>query len=351
MKKQKWPQTLGWLLWLLFIIVGAFTAGYFLTALIYKMAGRPSEPVSYVLNGIILLAVLALECFVFFFTVRCAGRGKVPDMFHDSSFKAVSDAMNRIARGDFSVFVDPNGFGFNEYIDSVNTMAKELGSMETLRQNFVANVSHEIQSPLTSISGYIELLENDATPPIRRKHYLKVIKAESERLSRLSSNLLKLSSLDAGVVPLSATRFDLDEQLQNAVILLDPQWSEKNISVTADLDKVTVSADEELLSQVWINLLHNAVKFTPEGGAVHVTLTQDGDEKTVCTIADNGIGIAPEAQRRIFERFYKEDKSHGRSIGGNGLGLSLVKKIVELHGGSVSVESEIGKGTTFTVAL
>lgn len=350
MKKQKWPQTFCWLLWLLFVVVGAFTAGYFLTALIYKMTGRPSEPVSYVLNGIILLTVFASECFVFFFTVRRAGRGKVPDMFHDSSFRAVSDAMSRIARGDFSVFVDPNGFGFNEYIDSVNTMAKELGSMETLRQDFVANVSHEIQSPLTSISGYIELLENDATPPTRRKHYFEVIKAESGRLSRLSSNLLKLSSLDSGVVQLSATRFDLDEQLQNTVILLDPQWSEKNISVTADLDKVTVSADEELLSQVWINLLHNAVKFTPEGGAIHVTLTS-GAEKTVCTIADNGIGIAPEAKRRIFERFYKEDKSHDRSIGGNGLGLSLVKKIVELHGGSVSVESELGKGTAFTVTL
>lgn len=348
--KNKRYRTLPILLLWLFVVICSFTAGYFLTIPIYKIIGHPSEPVSYVLNGLILLAMLALSCFVFFFIIRYTQHGKVHDSFHDSSFKAVNEAMNRIARGDFSVFLDPNDFGFNEYINSINTMAKELGSMETLRQDFVANVSHEIQSPLTSISGYIELLENDSTPPIQRKHYFNVIKAESDRMSQLSSNLLKLSSLDSGVAPLSVSQFDLDEQLQNTVIILDPQWSEKDISIAAKLDKVTVLADEGLLSQVWINLLQNAIKFTPEGGTIHVTLTQN-NEKTICTIADNGIGIAPEDQRRIFERFYKADKSHERSIGGNGLGLSLVKKIVELHGGSVSVESEIGKGTTFTVTL
>lgn len=351
MKKQTWSQTLGWLLWCLFIIVGAFTAGYFLTMPIYKIIGRPPEPVSYVLYGLLSLAVLALECFGFFFIVRRAQPGKEPDWLQDSFFKAAAEAMRRIARGDFSVFLDPKDFrDQRELIESINTMAKALGSLETLRQDFVSNVSHEIQSPLTSIGGYATLLENDALAPGQRKHYLEIIKAESARLSKLSSNLLKLSLLDSSVAPLSASQFRLDKQLQSAVILLDPQWSEKTISITAELNKVIVSADEELLSQVWINLLHNAIKFTPEGGTIHITLTTN-DGKTICAIADNGMGISSEDQIHIFERFYKVDKSRDRSLGGNGLGLSLVKKIVELHGGMVSVESEQGKGTTLIVTL
>lgn len=350
MKKQKGYQLLGWLLWWLLLIIGAFTAGYYLIMQMYRIAGRPAEPVAYVLYGVLSLAVFAFECLVVFVISRYTRRGKMHDLYHDNSFKAVSEAMDRIARGDFNVFLDPNDLGFNKYIDSINTMAKELGSMETLRQDFVANVSHEIQSPLTSISGYIELLENEATPPIQRKQYFEIVKAESDRLSKLCSNLLKLSSLDSGVTPLSICQFSLDEQLQNTVILLDPQWSKKNIAITAKLEKVSISADEGLLSQVWMNLLNNAVKFTPEGGTIDVRLSTIS-QKVICTIADSGIGIAPEDQHRIFERFYKADKSHNRSMGGNGLGLSLVKKIVELHGGSVGVESEMGQGTTFTVHL
>jgi signal transduction histidine kinase len=275
------------------------------------------------------------------------GRGDL----HETWFTAMIDALNQIALGDFSVFLNPNDFGpYNKFVDNINTMAKELGSMETLRRDFVSNVSHEIQSPLTSISGYASLLENDALPPEQRKYYLDIIKLESARLSKLSSNLLKLSSLDSGVSPLSMSQFRLDKQVQSAVILLDPQWLKKNISITAELDKATVSADEELLSQVWINLLHNAIKFTQEDGTIHIALTA-GDGKITCTITDNSIGIAPEDQIHIFERFYKVDKARDRSLGGNGLGLSLVKKIVELHGGCVRVESSPGKGATFTVTF
>ena len=233
---------------------------------------------------------------------------------------------------------------------SVNNMARELSSMETLRQDFVSNVSHEIQSPLTSISGYAALLEDDTLAPAQRTHYVEIIRTESKRLSKLSSNLLKLSTLEAGITPLSTNKFRLDKQIQNTTILLEPQWSEKNISIVAELCKVVISADEELLSQVWINLMHNAIKFTPEGGTIHITLAVDG-ERINCTIADNGIGITQEDQIHIFERFYKADKSRDRSLGGNGLGLSLVKKIVELHGGNVTLESELGKCTAFTVAL
>jgi signal transduction histidine kinase len=319
--------------------------------LLFKATGFPSELLAFMICVLVSLILLSFEFFVFIFIIRHTQREKEVDWLRGSFFMAASDAMSQIARGDFSVFLDPKDFGEqHELINNINSMAKELGSIEILRQDFVSNVSHEIQSPLTSISGYATLLENDALDDAQRKNYLNVIKTESTRLSKLSSNLLKLSSLDSVVTPLINRSFRLDKQLQNAVILLDPQWSGKNISVTAELDKVTVAADEELLSQIWINLLHNAIKFTSEGGAIHITLTQNCG-KAVCTITDNGMGISAEEQIHIFERFYRVDKSRARALGGNGLGLSLVKKIAELHGGAVSVKSEKGKGTTFTVSL
>jgi len=347
MTKKKWYQVLFLLLWWLFIIVCAFIAGYFLAMLIFGITGYPPEPVSYVLSGLISCILLAAGWGLFshiFFNMEQNDRRRKP-------LKAAIDAMNRVAQGDFSVFLKPDNFGpYDELIESVNQMAKDLGDMETLRQDFVSNVSHEIQSPLTSISGYVTLLENDTLTPEQRKHYIDIIKAESNRLSKLSSNLLKLSSLDAGVTSLAISKFRLDKQLQNTVILLEPQWSEKNISIEAELEKVFVSADDGLLSQVWVNLLNNAIKFTPDGGKIQILLTSD-EGKAICSIADNGIGISPEQQIHVFERFYKADKSRDRSLGGNGLGLSLVKRIVDLHSGSVTLESEFQKGTTFTVTL
>jgi signal transduction histidine kinase len=162
----------------------------------------------------------------------------------------------------------------------------------------------------------------------------------------LSENLLKLSTLDNNKIPLNKTEFRLDKQLERIALMLEPLWSVKNISLEADLQKCTVSGDLELLSQVWINLLNNAIKFTPDGGAITITLAD-----VLVTIADTGLGISDEDKIHIFERFYKVDKARDRSLGGNGLGLSIVKKIVELHGGKVAVASELGKGAVFEVVL
>lgn len=194
------------------------------------------------------------------------------------------------------------------------------------------------------------LLEDETLTEAQRAHYIEIIMTEIKRLSKLSANLLKLSSLESNTTPLSLTHFRLGRQIQDTTVLLEPQWSEKNISIIAELDKAAISDDEELLSQVWINLLHNAIKFTPIDGTIRITLT-DNSKKTICIVADSGIGIAPADQIHVFERFYKVDKSRDRALGGNGLGLSLVKKIVELHGGSVILESEIGKGTAFMVEI
>lgn len=259
----------------------------------------------------------------------------------------VLDALGKIARGNFDVFLEPDpNDPHSDMAKAINKMAKNLGSLETMRQDFISNVSHEIQSPLTSIKGFAALLKNDDLPPDERRRYAAIIEAESGRLSSLSDNLLKLSALDGEKKPLHLVEYRLDKQLSQIILSLEPQWSSKNINFDADLPKYTITADENLLLQVWVNLLHNAIKFTPDGGEIAVKLSNGA-----VTITDSGIGIAESDLIHIFERFYKADKSRDRALGGNGLGLSLVKKIVELHGFHITVESEINKGTQFTIRL
>ncbi|MDR1246849.1 MAG: HAMP domain-containing histidine kinase [Clostridiales Family XIII bacterium] len=254
-------------------------------------------------------------------------------------------AMERISQGDFSVLLSENDDEhFADLAKAVNDMARNLGTLETMRQDFISNVSHEIQSPLTSIGGFAALLKNDALPAGERRRYAGIIESESRRLSSLSDNLLKLSALGDNL--LDKAEFRLDKQLAGIVLTLEPQWSAKNLTVEAELSGCVINGDEELLSQVWINLLVNAIKFTPENGVVRVSL-----KNNAVRIADTGAGISKDDLPHIFERFYKVDKARDRALGGNGLGLSLVKKITELHGGRISVDSEIGKGAAFEIFL
>lgn len=257
------------------------------------------------------------------------------------------DALSEIARGNFNVFLEPNpNDPHSEMAEAINEMAKNLGSLETMRQDFINNVSHEIQSPLTSIKGFAALLQNDDLPFDERRRYAEIIEGESSRLSSLSDNLLKLSAFDGEKKPLNLKEYRLDKQLAQIILSLEPQWSAKSINLEVDLPKYTITADEDLLSQVWVNLLHNAIKFTPDGGGITVKLS-DG----AVTITDSGTGIAESDLIHIFERFYKADRARDRALGGNGLELSLVKKIVELHGFRITVESEINQGTRFTICL
>lgn len=257
------------------------------------------------------------------------------------------DAFEQVSHGNFNIFVESNpNDPHSEIADAFNEMVKNLGSIETMRQDFISNVSHEIQSPLTSIKGFAAMLKNDDLLPEERRRYAEIIEIESQRLSSLSDNLLKLSVLDSEKKPLNIHKYRLDLQLQSVALMLEPQWSAKNITLEADLEKVTIDGDEELLLQVWVNLLHNAIKFTPDGGSIKVTA---GNEKV--TISDTGCGIRKEDLPHIFERFYKADKARDRSLGGNGLGLALVKKIIDLHGFSIDVKSEENKGTRFTIRL
>lgn len=268
----------------------------------------------------------------------------------------VANAIDAIAKGDFDVrvsnemFRDARHKHFAELVDKINNMALELGSMEKMRESFVSDVSHEIQSPLTSIKGFVSLLKDENLSREEREHYIAIIESESLRLSKLSENLLKLSSLDSDTATLRRSDYPLTRQLGDTVLMLEPQWSKKNIDISLRGENVSVCADSELFSQVWINLLANSIKFTPEGGKITVAVSESGDNAAV-TITDSGIGMTDETASHIFERFYMADKARSRSAGGSGLGLSIVKKIVELHGGSISVESVLGKGSSFTVKI
>ena len=343
--------------WRMALSAAMVTAGFALCiclshlicAWIFRLTGTPSALWEHIIIGVLAL--------YFAFGIVKVGAELYNDYYgrHDDYRHRLLDetlaALNRIASGDFSVMLETREHDpLSGLAESVNKMARELGTMENLRQDFISNVSHEIQSPLTSISGFAALMKNDALSPEERAHYLDVIETEARRLSKLSDNLLRLSALQSNAQPLTVSAFRLDKQIQNAALMLEPQWVEKQIDLSLHLEKIDYSGDEGLLTQVWINLLHNAIKFTPDGGSIDVSCAQAGAGGIV-RIADTGAGIADEDKKRIFERFYKADKARDRSLGGNGLGLSLVKKIVELHGGAIRAESELGKGATFTVKL
>lgn len=267
-------------------------------------------------------------------------------------FQEIIDALRRIARGDFNIQLetlrreDP----FTTLIDHINHMAKQLKQMEDMRQEFISNVSHEIQSPLTSIMGFARALQYDQLTHEERSHYLSIIETESKRLSKLSENLLKLTSLESEHHPFERKSYRLDQQIRNIILACEPHWIEKEMNMDVLLDKVTIVADEDLMSQVWTNLLHNSIKFTPIQGRIRIKLEQV-DGKAIVKVSDTGIGISKKDQVHIFERFYKADKARERSRGGSGLGLSIVKKIVEMHEGTIFVDSEEEKGTVFTVTL
>lgn len=268
------------------------------------------------------------------------------------------DAMKNMAQGNFNIDLSSykEEFGnrnhpFNEIAESITHMAKELGEMEQMRQEFISNVSHEIQSPLTSIAGFAHALKNEHLPAAERVQYLEIIEVESMRLSKLSENLLKLTSLESDHPPFEPKTYRLDQQLRRVILSNEPQWRNKDIEMDISLDKITINADEELMNQVWINLIHNSIKFTPDHGKISVTLIKNDSEKIEVIIKDTGIGMTKEVQMHIFERFYKADPSRNRSSGGNGLGLSIVKKIIEMHNGDIQVESTPNEGTEIKVIL
>ncbi|MGG3467453.1 HAMP domain-containing sensor histidine kinase [Neobacillus pocheonensis] len=344
MKRRKLFQHLYGFSMFLVMITISFSASYFLTAYLLNLFSfHPSNYVQHLITTILGF---------FIFAGIGIGFSKIIRSKQRNLFQEVIDALRSIARGDFNVQLETlkRDDPFKTLIDHINHMAKQLKEMEDMRQEFISNVSHEIQSPLTSISGFARALQNDELTSEERSHYLNVIETESRRLSKLSDNLLKLTSLESEHHPFARKTYRLDQQLRTVILACEPNWVEKDLELDVMLEKVTISADEDLMNQVWTNLIHNSIKFTPNSGKIRVRLTQVED-KAVITISDTGIGISKKDQVHIFERFYKADKARERSKGGSGLGLSIVKKIIDMHKGIIDVESEEGKGTTISITI
>ena len=265
----------------------------------------------------------------------------------------LSEAARKIAQGDFSVRIAPlRKDGKKDFVevmfDDFNTMAEELASIETLKTDFIANVSHEIKSPLSVIQNYALILQNEALRPMERREYATTIVTASQKLSALVSNILKLNKLEnQEIIPESAP-YNLSEQLRRCALAFEDLWERKNIAFDADLDELTVSYDESMLEIVWNNLIANAIKFTAPGGSISLTLKKMTGFAVVRVI-DSGCGIDEETQKHIFDKFYQGDLSHSQE--GNGLGLALVKKVIDIIGAKISVTSKAGEGTTFTVRL
>lgn len=267
--------------------------------------------------------------------------------------KIITEATEKIMSGDFSIRIPPmqsSGMeGFNQIAMAINQMAEELSSVETLRTDFIANVSHEIKTPLAVMQNYGTLLQAPNLTEKKRIEYAKGITDGTHRMTDMMTNILKLNRLENQQIYPEISEFDLGEQICECLLQYENIWEKSNIEIETDIaDNIKVKADSELLSHVWNNLFSNAFKFTPSGGTVTVSLTST-EHHAIVKVSDTGCGMTPEVGAHIFEKFYQGDTSH--SVQGNGLGLALVKRVIDIMQGEIGVESAVGKGSTFTVRI
>lgn len=264
--------------------------------------------------------------------------------------KQIGPAMEKISEGDFSVRLETksNSKEIKEIFSGFNMMAKELQSTEILQSDFVSNVSHEFKTPINAIEGYSMLLQDDENLTNEQKEYIEKIIFNTQRLSSLIGSVLLLSKLENQSIVSNKTKFDLDEQVRKSLLALEPQWEKKNIEFDIEMDDTDFVGNESLLHHIWDNLLSNAIKFSDDGGEIKICLKNSAD-RIIFSISDKGIGIDENVQKHIFDKFYQADSSHKQE--GNGLGLALVKKIVDLEGGEIYVCNNKDKGCTFTVIL
>lgn len=272
----------------------------------------------------------------------------------DRPVRRIVEGAEKLMQGDFSARIEPfhsmgGESGFDTIIDCFNQMAKELSGVETLRTDFIANVSHELKTPLSVIQNYGTMLQSPELSDEKRLDYVKAITEQSRRLADLVTNILKLNRLENQNIYPAVYKYDLGEQLAECLLRFEGIWEKKKIAIDTDIeDAVFVESDDELLSLVWNNLFSNALKFTEAGGKVSLSLTSEGNFAVV-KVSDTGCGISQEVGRHIFEKFYQGDTSHATQ--GNGLGLALVRRVMDIVGGDISVESKVGKGSTFLVKI
>ena len=264
----------------------------------------------------------------------------------------ILNAMNKLASGDYSArlsFKDPFGRipTVTEFTNSFNTMAEAFETNKVIHTDFINSFSHEFKTPIVSVAGFAKLLRREDLPKDKREEYLQVIEEESLRLSQMATNVLNLTKVENQSALTDVVKFNISEQIRNCTLMLESKWSKKNIELSLLFDEYDITASEELLKQVWINLIDNAVKFCSDGGVVEISIEKSTKNISV-TVANTGDPIPEQSLDRIFEKFYQADTSH--STEGNGVGLAVVKKIVDLHKGRINASYRDGKNC-FTVVL
>lgn len=261
-------------------------------------------------------------------------------------------AMKDLANGNFDVRVRMTGRirpkELVDFSDQFNDMAKELGSIEMLRSDFVNNFSHEFKTPIVSLRGFAKLLKADNLTPTEREEYLDIMISESERLSALATNVLNLSKIENQTIITEKSIFNLSEQIRRSILLMESKWSEKELDLEVDLDETSLYGNAELLNQAWINVVDNAVKFSSQGGKIKIKLS-DSIDSILFKVEDYGLGMDANTQSHMFDKFYQGDTSHATE--GNGLGMALVNKIISLHHGFISVKSTPNQGTQIMITL
>lgn len=323
-----------WTLLLMFVFVFVVSILAFEAGIIF---GKEIHPF-----GVFLMIMLVVFCIIF-----CYFYHHITQI--NDSIKALEEATEQVAKGDFAVEVElTNNDDINSFIVNFNKMVRELDNMETLKEDFISNVSHEFKTPLTVIQSYSKALQKPDLDPETRKAYGAVLDQNIKRLSTLTTNILSLSRLENQEIALNKKNFLIDEQIRQSILDLEPQWSKKNIEFKLDLPKTEFYGPEDLIGQVWQNIIGNAIKFSNDNGEIAISISQTDDDIHI-TIADNGIGMDEATASKIFDKFYQGDTSH--SSEGNGLGLALVSRIVKICDGLVSVKSELNKGSTFFVTL
>ena len=331
--------------YLIFFVTVAFTIT--LALCVFVAVNRKTEGDPLLLTVTMILVILAVSGL---FTLADSIRRKI---MVDKPVEKILESTARLAKGDFSVRLIPEHSyealnDYDEIMENVNRLAQELSQSEILKSDFIANVSHEIKTPLAVIQSYVSLLDNPSLSEEERTKYVRTVKQATQRLSGLVGNILKLNKLERQAFLPEREEFRLDEMLAETVLSFEEVIEKKELVLECDLEEVKIVSSPTHLEIVWNNLLSNAIKFTEKGGKIGVKLAKTAQGAQV-TVWDTGCGISPETGARIFDKFYQGETSHAGE--GNGLGLALVKKVIDLLGGEIKVESELDKGTSFTVVL
>lgn len=334
-------------LWVMFIVISftTLTLTFFIsTFLLFKvfkpeLAVHEYKPLIYPIIPILILSII-IGVILFLFIGRII----------ITPITKISEATKKVSQGNFDIRIEEETHvkEIHNMIDNFNIMTRELSSVETLRDDFVSNVSHEFKTPLAAISGYATLLQSERLSKEEKQEYTNIIIDSISQLSNLTGNILSLSKIENQEIVLDQVKYRLDEQIREVILLLEPQWSQKEIDLQINLQKTYYCGPKDLMKQVWTNIIENAIKFSHDYGLIIVDLSTQKNS-IIFSIEDNGIGMSESDLKHIFDKFYQAD--HNRKQQGNGLGLTLVYQILSLCKGSIDVKSQLKKGTKITIEL